>query len=82
MDLIVETDLGHDPDDFFAICYLLACGVKIRAVLVTPGDPDQIALARFISQYTEQPFCVGVSHPKRPNQSSNRFHHDILKNYQ
>ena len=23
-DLIVETDLGHDPDDFFALCYLAA----------------------------------------------------------
>ena len=23
MNLIVETDIGHDPDDFFSICYLI-----------------------------------------------------------
>jgi hypothetical protein len=33
-DLIVETDLGHDPDDLFALCYLAAAG---RAVL---GEDD------------------------------------------
>jgi uncharacterized protein (DUF1778 family) len=25
-DLIVETDLGHDPDDFFTLCKSLLCG--------------------------------------------------------
>ncbi len=46
MNLIIETDIGHDPDDLFAICYLAAAGVNIRAICVSPGDPDQIAIAR------------------------------------
>ena len=28
-ELIVETDLGHDPDDFFALCYLAAAGLSV-----------------------------------------------------
>ena len=29
-DPIVETDLGHDPDDFFTLCYLAGVGVRYR----------------------------------------------------
>jgi len=28
----IETDLGSDPDGFFAICYLLSAGVNIRVL--------------------------------------------------
>jgi len=28
VDLIVETDCGHDPDDLFTLCYLVAAGVS------------------------------------------------------
>lgn len=34
--LIVETDIGHDPDDLFALCYLFSAGVNIKAILLTP----------------------------------------------
>jgi hypothetical protein len=43
IDLIVETGLGHDPDDFFTLCYLAAAGVRLRAITVVPGDRDQLA---------------------------------------
>ena len=46
--IIIDTDLGHDPDDFFAICYLSAIGVKIDAIVLSPGDLDQIAFANFL----------------------------------
>ena len=47
-DMIVETDIGNDPDDFFALCYLISAGVNIRCILVSPGDPQQIAIVRFL----------------------------------
>lgn len=46
MKLIVETDLGRDPDDFFALCYFMQAGVDIQLVCVQPGDPDQIGFAK------------------------------------
>ena len=46
MNLIVETDIGHDPDDFFALCYLHSAGINIRAILVTIGHPYQIEIIR------------------------------------
>lgn len=81
MNLIVETDLGHDPDDFFAICYLIAAGVNIRHISVTPGDPDQIAIADFIGRYTNQNFSISATHENRTKNSSGSIHHEILKLY-
>lgn len=48
MKLIIETDLGHDPDDFFAICYFIDAGIDIQLITISPGDPDQIAIAKFL----------------------------------
>jgi pyrimidine-specific ribonucleoside hydrolase len=91
MNLVIETDLGHDPDDFFAICYLIAAGVKIRHISICPGDPDQVALADFIRDFTEQDFTIGVSHIDRLCQcgekdcprkfSSGGIHHKLLKRF-
>jgi len=57
MNLIVETDIGHDPDDFFALCYLHSAGINIRAILVTIGHPYQIEITRFFCD------CVGLNIP-------------------
>lgn len=82
MDLIVETDVGHDPDDLFTLCYLLAAGVDIRAVLVTPGDPDQVAIARFICERAgKSEIPIGVSHLDREKNSSGSIHHELLRKY-
>jgi inosine-uridine nucleoside N-ribohydrolase len=48
MNLIVETDIGRDPDDVFALLYLVQAGATLRAVTVSPGDRDQIALLRWL----------------------------------
>jgi len=37
---IVETDLGHDPDDFFALCHLITAGHELVAVSIVPGAPE------------------------------------------
>jgi inosine-uridine nucleoside N-ribohydrolase len=47
VDLIVETDCGHDPDDFFTLCYLMAAGVNLRCITVTPGDSRCHAVAHY-----------------------------------
>lgn len=46
MELIIETDLGRDPDDFFAIIYLLQTGIDISLICIQPGDPDQIGFGK------------------------------------
>lgn len=80
MRLIVETDLGHDPDDFFAITYLLAAGVQIDAILVAPGDPDQLAIAQLIRDEASPKTLIG-SNVGRTKHSSGSIHHDLLKRY-
>ena len=48
MDLVIETDIGHDPDDLFALLFLINAGVNIRAIAITQGYPAQVALVRNI----------------------------------
>jgi hypothetical protein len=62
-DLIVETDCGHDPDDFFTFCYLLAAGVKLRCIIVTPGDLDQLAIVRLFCEQVG--LDVPIGSPRR-----------------
>ncbi len=81
MRLIIETDLGHDPDDFFAITYLLAAGVDIALILITPGDPDQIAIARLICDECSPRTRIGVPKLGRTKLSSGSIHHEMLKRY-
>ena len=81
MSLIIETDIGHDPDDFFAICYLAAAGVNIRAILVSPGDPDQIAIARFICRELGLNIPIGAGMADRTKRSSGSIHHWLLQKY-
>ena len=81
MNLIVETDIGHDPDDFFALCYLVSAGVDIRGIMVTPGDPDQIAIAKFFCKEVGLDIPVGASHADRTKLSSGSVHHELLKKY-
>ena len=81
MNLIVETDIGHDADDFFAICYLISVGVNIRTILITPGDPDQVAIARFICKQLGLDIPIGVSKENRTKNSSGSIHHALLKKY-
>lgn len=58
---IIETDLGHDPDDFLTICHLLAAGHEIVAMSLVPGAPGQVNLANLIRKRTGQDFSIGVA---------------------
>ncbi len=81
MKLIVETDIGHDPDDFFAITYLLAAGVDIRAILIYPGDVDQIAIVRFICRQLKLDIPIGKSNKASTKFTSGSIHHELLNRY-
>ncbi|VTR92207.1 Uncharacterized protein OS=Plesiocystis pacifica SIR-1 GN=PPSIR1_23524 PE=4 SV=1 [Gemmata massiliana] len=81
MDLIIETDIGRDPDDLFAITYLIAAGANVRAVLISPGDPDQIAVARLLLQRAGVTCPIGVAKLGRDKQSSGGLHYDLLARY-
>jgi hypothetical protein len=78
VNLIIETDLGHDPDDFFAICYLVAAGVNVRAITIVPGDPDQVAVARLLCRVVGLDAPIGASKLGRTELSSGGVHHELL----
>lgn len=80
MDLIVETDLGRDPDDFFALCYLHSAGYSIRAILISPGDQDQVAVARGLLK--EIGLDIPVGSARHGDQSSSGgVHMAFLRRY-
>jgi inosine-uridine nucleoside N-ribohydrolase len=81
LDLIVETDLGHDPDDFFTLCYLAGVGVRIRAICVVPGDRDQLAVARMLVKELGLDIPVGASKPDSRKFSSGGMHHELLDRF-
>jgi inosine-uridine nucleoside N-ribohydrolase len=80
VDLIVETDCGHDPDDFFTLCYLVAAGVNLRCITVTPGDRDQLAIVRFFCEQVGLDIPIGSSKASE-KYSSGSVHHALLKKY-
>lgn len=93
-DIIIETDVGHDPDDVFAILYLHSAGVNIRAITVHKGAPHQLALIRFMCKELGLDIPVGatsldVPQPKkysggfegRPIQEYVGFHYKLLEHY-
>jgi pyrimidine-specific ribonucleoside hydrolase len=81
MNLIVETDIGRDPDDFFAICYFIMAGVDIRAITISPGDQDQVAVAKLILDEVGLDIPVGSAHPERTKNSSNEAHLKMIRKY-
>lgn len=81
MDLILETDIGRDADDFFALCYLVAAGVNIRAITISPGDKDQISVAKFVCKQLGLNIPVGSARPDREKSSVAGVHVHILEKY-
>lgn len=78
--LIIETDLGHDPDDFFSILWLMHKGeINIQAITLVPGDLDQVAIANFLQRFSGH-FKVGRS-KESTKLSSGKFHYEILDRF-
>lgn len=53
--MVMETDIGRDADDLFALLYFLGIGTKFAAICVTPGDHDQVAVVKAVLRYFGQP---------------------------
>lgn len=81
MNLVVETDLGHDPDDFFALCYLHSAGANIRAILLTKGHPFQVELARFFCYKVGLSIPIGVASFDSENRQRVGFNKSLLNHY-
>ena len=79
--IILETDMGRDPDDLFALLYLVSAGVNIKAITLSPGDPDQIAFAKFITKELGLDIPIGVGKKDRDKSSLTGLHQQILENY-
>lgn len=79
--MIIETDIGRDPDDFFAIAWLLENNFKIDAITITPGDPDQIAVARLLCKLYGVDIPIGVPNLTRDKRSSGGVHYELLDKY-
>jgi len=53
--IILETDIGADPDDLFALLYLLSRDdVSVKAITCTPGRKSQIRLLSAILQFCDR----------------------------
>ncbi len=49
--------------------------------MISPGDPDQIAIARLFCKETGLDIPIGSSHENRNKLSSGSIHHELLKKY-
>jgi inosine-uridine nucleoside N-ribohydrolase len=81
MKMIIDTDIGRDPDDFFSLLYFLAAGVDIKLVCISPGDKDQVAVAHLIRDQLGLDFPIGVGKKDRDKKSSGGVHYKMLDRY-
>ena len=79
MDLIFETDIGRDPDDMFALLYMIQAGVNIRCITISPGDEDQVAVTKAILDKVGLKIPVGIGKLNREGKtSSGGVHYQLL----
>ena len=81
-EILIETDIGQDPDDLFALLYLLSADVDIKAIVLSPGDKFQIAITRFLlKECGKEDIPIGVSSKCGGLQRKTRFHYSVLDKY-
>lgn len=78
--MIIETDLGNDPDDLFAILWLIAIGQKIDGIVITPGSKHQILIANLIIEECGLDIPIGVFSYRENNQYG-RIYKELIKKY-
>jgi len=79
MNLIIETDIGHDPDDFFALCYLHSIGANIRSIVVSPGYKGQLAIVRAFCKEVGLDIPIGYAGSEGGTNYKNDFHTEVVK---
>lgn len=82
MDIIVETDIGNDPDDFITLCYLHSAGVNIRCITISPDHGYQVASANLFCKHVglDIPICV-TTKGKYDNSRPTGMHARLRTNY-
>jgi len=80
MDLIIETDIGHDPDDFFTLCYLHSAGVNIKAILVAPGHKYQMAIVRAFCKEVGLDIPIGFAKKTDVDKNPSKSFHMAIVN--
>jgi inosine-uridine nucleoside N-ribohydrolase len=81
-DLIIETDIGRDPDDLWALLYLLSTGCRPHAVVISPGDKDQVAIASFVRDELGCNYEIGARRLDSDKTSCRgRYHQSFLDRY-
>jgi len=72
----------QDPDDFFALSFLLSHPkVKLRAVTIYPGSKQQVGLIREILRSVNQlDVLVGTNHVDYPKGCVSPFHFTVFPN--
>jgi len=84
MSMVVETDLGRDMDDLLALCFMASQGVEFKVWFITPGDADQIAVAKMLRSQFGQTFPIFCSKPDRHKSgkhSSGGIHYKLLEHF-
>ena len=81
MNLIIETDIGHDPDDFFALCYFFSAGVDVRAILLSPGDESQVTIVSFLLKELGKNIPIGVPKIGRRKEKLTSIHKYLVEKY-
>jgi inosine-uridine nucleoside N-ribohydrolase len=80
MNLVVETDLGRDPDDLLALCWLAAAGHTVAGLILSPGDVDQTALAAWWARRVDATPWIGWQRDwQGEKRSVNLWHHNLLR---
>lgn len=82
MAVFIETDIGRDPDDFFALCYLFDAGIDIKMISVSPGDKDQLAFVNFfLNEIDRTDVLFGPSQRWRNKSSVSGIHLILMDRY-
>ena len=78
--LVIETDIGYDPDDYLMLLHLLMRNVPIHALLLSPGHPSQVALCRFLfaQMGIPAPLIGGADRAHWTGRPINRMHQGFM----
>ena len=81
LDVVFDMET-RDPDDFFALCFLLSHpGVNLILVTANPGSEEQVALIReVLSRCDANGTPVGSRNPRPNSNAVSDFHHQVLGN--
>ena len=80
--MLIETDIGHDPDDALALTYLIYNNIPIEAILIFPGFIGQCCIVKEIYNHLNKtpPPILSDTTPNENKFVLSKFHKNIVKN--